>query len=42
MLERGEVMVPKLEVVALKDVAQALVSIRQQRTVGKIVAKLVD
>ncbi|WP_041053665.1 zinc-binding dehydrogenase [Vibrio owensii] len=42
MLERGEVMVPKLEVVALKDVAQALVSIRQQRTVGKIVAKLVN
>ncbi|MGR5446691.1 zinc-binding dehydrogenase [Vibrio jasicida] len=42
MLERGEITIPKLELVELKDVPQALIAIRQQRTVGKVVATITN
>lgn len=42
LVERGEIVVPKLEVISLTQVPEALMQMRQQRTVGKIVAKLVE
>ncbi len=40
MLEVGEISVPKLQVITLEQVAQTLMEMRKQRTVGKIVAKV--
>ncbi|MDB1125358.1 zinc-binding dehydrogenase [Vibrio algarum] len=41
MLEEGQLNVPKLEIVNFKDIGGALIDMRNERTVGKIVAKLI-
>ncbi len=41
LLESGQLKVPALKIIPLEQVADSLVAIRNQRTVGKIVAKLV-
>ena len=40
-LESGEIQVPQLRVIGLEEIPQAIMGIREQRTVGKIVAKIV-
>ncbi len=40
-LENGSLQIPQLKVIDIDDVPEALQGIREQRTVGKIVAKLV-
>ncbi|WP_395237495.1 hypothetical protein [Vibrio alginolyticus] len=40
LLENGELEVPKLKIIGLEDVGNALLDMRNQRTVGKIVVNL--
>ncbi|MCG7586936.1 zinc-binding dehydrogenase [Photobacterium sp. OFAV2-7] len=40
LLETGELTVPELKVISLEQVGDALLDIRNQRTVGKVVAKI--
>nr|WP_086939602.1 zinc-binding dehydrogenase [Thaumasiovibrio occultus] len=40
LLERGAVMVPRLSVIEFDELPQAIVAMRAQRTVGKVVAKI--
>ncbi len=40
MLETGDLQVPKLKIIALEEIGDALMEMRKGRTVGKIVAKM--
>lgn len=40
LVESGDVVVPNLKVITLEEIGDALLNIRNQRTVGKIIAKL--
>lgn len=40
LVESGDVVVPNLKVITLEEIGDALLDIRSQRTVGKIIAKL--
>lgn len=40
LVESGDVVVPNLKVVTLEEIGHALLDMRNQRTVGKIIAKL--
>jgi NADPH:quinone reductase-like Zn-dependent oxidoreductase len=40
LVESGDVVVPNLKVITLEEIGHALLDMRNQRTVGKIIAKL--
>lgn len=40
LLSAGQIQVPRLQVIGLSDIRDALLAMRQQRTVGKIVAEV--
>lgn len=40
LLSAGQIQVPRLQVIGLSDIGDALLAMRQQRTVGKIVAEV--
>lgn len=40
LLDQGEILVPQLQIISLDDAAEAIMGIREQRTVGKIVIKI--
>jgi hypothetical protein len=42
LVESGDVVVPNLKVITLDEIGNALLDIRNQRTVGKVIAKISD
>ncbi len=40
LLEMGAIRVPQLDVIALDDIGDALMTLREQRTLGKVVARI--